>query len=532
MYKLLIVDDDEIICKGLGSCINWQSYGVEVIGMVYDGEMALEEVKKQEPDIVIVDINMPFMDGIEFSCIVRQDYPWIKIILLTAYKEFEYAQKAVQMQVFGYVTKPFHNNEIIDIVVKAAESLEEERKFKKEVKRNLQLIKEKHLVDLVLYGKAEELDTEVALVKSDNSYFQIAVFYVQYFYSDVNSASERLIDKEVAFHMAIKQIREYTQKHENLGTFFQSNRITVLFEYENRGENNLQEQIADIMGFIVANMNAYIICGVGSVYQGIKRIPYTYEEAGKVIENRYEYGNQSIIYYKDLKRDNVEHYLHFNVLSDAIQEAIKKRDSRELKRQLENLLQKIAQIPQMNESSLALLLMELLLQSYKASENENLYQSFFQSSGGLLSDILKAKNFREISKIVWDYFNIMFVYLEESNTCEAERLVHKALDYIKDKYANPELCFKEVADEVHLSTSYLGVLMKKYGNINYNQYLNEVRIENAKKLLASLDVKTYEVAYCVGFNSSQYFSSSFKKIVGVTPKEYRERFLINNEKVV
>jgi two-component system response regulator YesN len=186
LYKLLIVDDDEIICRGLGSCINWQEYGIQVIGMLYDGEMALEEVKKQEPDIVIVDINMPFMDGIEFSCLVRQEYPGIKIILLTAYKEFEYAQKAVQIQVFGYITKPFNNNEILDTVMDAAASLEEEKRYKNEVKKNMQMIKEKYLADLVLYGKLEDQDTGVPLVNSNNSYFQIAVFYVQYLSCSIN----------------------------------------------------------------------------------------------------------------------------------------------------------------------------------------------------------------------------------------------------------------------------------------------------------------------------------------------------------
>jgi two-component system response regulator YesN len=427
--------------------------------------------------------------------------------------------------VFGYITKPFNNNEIVETVMNATAALEEENRYKNEVKKNMQVIKEKYLADLMLYGKLDDQDTGMQLVNSNNSYFQVAVFYVQYLYNDIDSASEKLIEKEVAFYMAIKQVRDYIQKKENLGMFFQSNRITVLFEYETRSENSIQQSIEEIMNLLASNINAYIICGIGSVHQGVDRIPYTYEEAGKVIENRYEYRNQSIIYYKEMKKYSIEHFLQFKVLSDAIQEAIKRRDSIELRKQLENLLQSIANIPQKNDFSLGFMLMELLLSSYKASEDENLYQSFFKNSGALLNDILKAKNLSEISKIVWGYFDIMFIYLEESNTSETERMVQKALDYIKRNYSIPDLVFKDVADEVHLSTSYLSVLMKKYGNINYNQYLNEVRIENAKKLLASPDVKSYEVAFRAGFNSSQYFSSSFKKIVGVTPKDYKENLI-------
>ena len=107
MYKLLIVDDDEIICRGLGTCIPWEEHDIQVVGLAYDGEAALACVDEELPDIIIADINMPFIDGMEFSYIVRQKYPEIKIILLTAYKEFSYARRAVQLQIFEYLTKPF-----------------------------------------------------------------------------------------------------------------------------------------------------------------------------------------------------------------------------------------------------------------------------------------------------------------------------------------------------------------------------------------------------------------------------------------
>lgn len=521
MYKLLIADDDEIICRGLGRCIDWEQFGIQVVGMVYDGEMALKEVKDKNPDIIIVDINMPFMNGIEFSCIVREEFPWIKIILLTAYKEFEYAQKAVQMQVFGYVTKPFENEEVLEVVKKAVKSLEEEKQYKEEIRRNLQLIKEKYLAELVLYGKAECSDA-IELVQDQNAYFQTAIFYVQFFYSETDENVENVIEQEVAFKIIAMQVREYIERRDNVSCFFRGNRVVVLFEYTKEQHIERARILEEIMEILGANVNTYIVCGVGEKYQGVEKLPYSYGEAEKVIDSRYEFGNQSIVYYKDLQKNNVEYYLQFRLISDSMQKAIRNRDEEELKKQLDCLLDNIAKMPKINNSSLGLMIIELLLISYKAFEDENLYQKFFRSSEGLLGEIIKTKNFNEISKILKKSFGIMFEYLKEKNTSENERIVQRALLYIRENYTNPDISFKEVADFVGLSTSYLSTLMKKYGNINYNQYLNDVRIEKAKMFLRNKDIKTYEVAFCVGFNSSQYFSSIFKKITGMTPKEYRE----------
>ena len=523
MYKLLIADDDEIICRGLGECINWQEQGIEVIDMVYDGERALEVVREKQPDIVIADINMPFMDGMEFSCIVRQEFPWIKIILLTAYKEFDYARRAIQMQVFEYLTKPFENMEVLEAVKRAVASLEEERQYKEEIKRNLQIIREKYLAELLLYGKAE-CSQEIRLVNSQESIFQIAIFYIQYFYDQSDQELENMLQREVSFKIGALQIREYVEHHRGLNCMFQNNRAILLYE-EGYEETSFSRCLKEIMGILSQNTNAYVVCGVGEKYQGMSRIPYTYEEADKVIENRYEYGNQSIVDYRDIPKNKVEYAFQFRLLSDTMQEAVKNRDEKELRKQLTNLLEKIGCMDKVNQSSLGLMVLELLLLSYKAFEDEKLYEKFFQNSGGLLGRIIKAKNRHELSKIVQDSFEIMFEYLKETNTSENEKLVQRALIYIRENYAVPDLSFKAVADSVSLSTSYLSVLMKKYGNINYNQYLNEVRIENAKRLLHSSNMKTYEVAFYVGFNSSQYFSSIFKKMMGMTPKEYRETYV-------
>lgn len=528
MYKLLIADDDEIICRGLAECIDWKKLDVQVAGTANDGEMALEKVRSQPPDIAIVDINMPFMDGMEFASIVRQDFPWIKIIILTAYREFQYAQKAVQMQVFGYLTKPFSNQEVEEIVGKAISSLAVEREYQEEVRKNLAVIRERYLAELTLHGALDEQDRKILPIQSPSSSFQAAVLYLRRLKENADSITETLVEEEVALHMVSQQIREYIQSYENVGMFQQNNRLVFVCEYAEEEAMAADLMTAgalarELMALLSEEDYVYAVCGIGGTYKGMEQIPYSYEEAGEAVENRYDYGNQSIIYFSGLKEDSGECNLQFHAISDHIQRAIKKKDRKELQEQIEQLIRNIENVPRINQYSLGFMLMELLLLAYKAAEDEDLYRDFFKGSGNLMGRILKSRGREETADIIWSSFGSMFQHLEKKKTSESERIVRRAVEYMKEHHTDPDMNFKDVAESVHLSTSYLSALLKKHGNINYNHFLTQMRIEHAKELLCRPDVKSYEAAFMAGFNSSQYFSSCFKKATGLTPREYKER---------
>ena len=128
------------------------------------------------------------------------------------------------------------------------------------------------------------------------------------------------------------------------------------------------------------------------------------------------------------------------------------------------------------------------------------------------------------------YFNNLYSYLDAQNTTDIEKRVNQAVEFIKENFPDPDLNLNDVARHVNLSASYLGNSIKKYKKTSYVSLLNQIRIDNAKKLLARPDIKTYEVAFLVGFNSSQYFSSSFKKSTGMTPGAYRESALGTEKK--
>lgn len=410
MYKLLIVDDDEVICRGLGSCIPWKEYGIQNVHLAYDGEMALEYVEKEHSDIILADINMPFMDGMEFSMRVRQEYPDIKIILLTAYKEFQYAKKAVQLQIFEYLTKPFTNEEVLEAVLRAIKQLDKEKYFRTEVKMNLELIKEKNLEEMILYGRNDDEVWKNSFLTKTCTFLQVAILRVRMNGYASDKASKALTNEEVVREWVIKEFRKMLDEEQKMGIFIQSSRIVMVFQYESRDETkNLTDRLNTIMERMEREEPFFLTVGVGQTYQGIENGIRSYEEAAEVVEKESVYDGRSIIYFSHL------------------------------------------------------------------------------------SDI--------------------------------EKRVNQAVEYIKENYLKPDLSLEEVSRFVNLSSSYLGNSIKKYKNVSYINLLNQIRIENAKRLLLKADIKTYEVAFLVGFNSSQYFSSCFKKATGMTPKDFREKYL-------
>lgn len=524
MYKLLIADDDEIICRGLGTCIPWDKYGIQIAGMVHDGELALEFVDEEKPDIVIVDINMPFMDGIEFSYAVRQKYPEIKIILLTAYKEFAYAQKAVQLQVFEYLTKPFSNDEVIEAAVRAVKSIDEEQKYRDNVRKNLGFIYEKQLEELTLYGTVEGEEVIKSGIQSFDHYFQVGIVYLKRIHDDWDEEQKALIDDEVALRMASDRLRKMVRKRKGCNLFLQNSRIVLVFEYEKREEGEkVKDVISLFMDEICKEDQVFLVGGVGRVYQGARKLPTTYQEAMFAMEQKYGYGNRSVILYSRIQERTAGFELEIPAIRKRLQEAVQQRDSAKIRKEIDELFTEINGMREWNLSSLKFLFIEFLGFSWEVTEEDRLYETFLKQSGHLMEKMMAVGTLLELRGIVNQNFQQLYEYLDSQNTTDVEKRMNQAVEYIKVNYPNPELNLNEVAQAVHLSASYLGNSLKKHKKLSYVNLLNQVRIDHAKKLLTRQEIKTYEVAFLVGFNSSQYFSSSFKKNTGMTPGEFREQ---------
>ena len=156
MYSVFLVDDEPILLEGIRSKIDWESIGLNFVGEATDGEIALSMMQEIKPDILITDVKMPFMDGLELSSAIKKIQPWIKIIILSGHDEFDYAKKAISIGVEDYLLKPFTANEVIESLKKVSIQIDRERtqlsditKMKQELESKNKIIQKEFLIDLI-----------------------------------------------------------------------------------------------------------------------------------------------------------------------------------------------------------------------------------------------------------------------------------------------------------------------------------------------------------------------------------------------
>ena len=525
MYKLLIADDDEIICRGLATCIDWKEHGVEVIGTVCDGEMALEKVEECHPHIVLADINMPFMDGMEFSYQVRQKYPDIKIILITAYREFEYAKRAVELQVFDFVTKPFRNEEILGAVEKALDRIHQEETIQTEVNRNMDLIREKYLLEAAMFGRVEEGKESMCGFQSKDSEFTAAILSLSFLLGEGGTA-DRIVDEETALEIAAGIIRQTAKEMEGVHVFRQNHQMAVIFEHPT-GSVEIRARLKRLMDSVAREDRFFLACGVGDGCQGMEQLPVSMSQARSALEYQYYFGHCSVIFQREIAESTSPEGSQ-PLLSLAMQTAsasVQDRDVPALKAAVRRFFDMARKNPTMAGAALAFVSMELLVTCYREAGNSLLYEDFLRRSAVLYPRLLRSGNGIQLQREVEVCFGELYNYLEDQNASPLEKIVINAAHYMEEHFADPDLALNEVADHVHISASYLCALFKQYKQTSYVNYLNQIRMEYAKTILKDRGRKTYEAAFLSGFNSSQYFSSTFKKYTGMTPGEYRGRYI-------
>lgn len=525
MYKLLIVDDDEIICRGLATCIPWQNHEMEVIDTANDGEMALESVERNHPDVILADINMPFMDGMEFSYQVRQKYPEIKIILITAYREFEYARRAVELQVFDFVAKPFTNEEMLNAVIRARDVIIRERRIEDEVNKNMSLIKEKYLSEAVLFGEVEEGRETMCGFHSIESEFTVAVMSLL-FISNEKEEDRILVEEEAALQIAAERLREGICQYKDVFMFRQSHQIIFILENRDRNaKNHITSTLKQWMNIIAKDDVFFLTCGVGERYPNVKNLPFSLAEARKAVEYQYYFGHLSVIFYEDIVEIfSVEPHQSFftNCISQAA-ESVRSRNSEKLRGVTKQFFEVMKQGFFTKGSSPAMLSMELLGMCYHEAHDTKLYEDFLKQSAVLYPILLRTTNIVKMQELTEQNLNQLIIYMDDNNTSSMERMLQNAVHYMEEHYEDSELTLKEVAESVPISASYLCTLFKQHMQTTYINHLTKIRLEHAKRILMENKRKTYEVAFLAGYNSSQYFSSSFKKYTGMTPGEYRTR---------
>lgn len=524
MYKILIVDDEEFIRTAIASIIDWKSIGFTCVLEAEDGELAYEIALEHRPDVILTDIRMPFMDGLELSERITKELPNTKILILTGHDEFEYAKKALKIGVLDYIVKPIRSEALRDVMINTKNILDQEKKrreeytrIKRQLRKSLPLLKEKFYNSLICNKLSkEEIDKRTKYLEID---LQQESYTVCLFETTLIKHEEDIEDIEIKNISINNFILEII--HSN-GIVFNdlSGRHVLLYFNLNRNDLEEREILHGIARKIALqykkNKNFAVTTGIGNTVLSVNQIHQSYKDALHVLEYKVAFGKGNVFDIIDLGYRSANSYFPVKQIKKLLSTL---RLGTGYQTELNELFQYLFSQKEISMDNLRIIMYEiingvqkLLIETQVSDKLE--YHIYDQ--------VLHIQTINEMKPLLEDFFSNVFRILHSGKSSKKRQLVEKAKEYIKENYNNCELNLNNTANAIFLSPSYLSVLFKKETGETFIDFLTKIRMEKSKELLRLYDLKAYEIAEQVGYNDPHYFSISFKKYTGYTPSKYRK----------
>ncbi len=521
--KVLLVDDEKLERVLIRKGFYWEERGFEIIGEASHGEEALDIMNHKQPDLVVTDINMPFMDGLELTEEILKQYPQCKVIIVTGYREFDYARRAVKLGVKDFLLKPVNIKDLEETVTKVKKEIEEQKSINTEYVKLQETVHEHHEIVIesflqrLVEGRVEEEEArnKLTLYGYEGILKRNCCINIKPIFSPDTKEEEKLqLSREMLF--VAKSIGS-----DDMVIFqhFLYNIILFIPSLEGMEEEAIAHKLLER---ILNQLRIECIIGISEVQDGFQGILHTYIQSQKAISTSVILGKNCVIPYREYRRmkrksSSMEKF-DWKEFIVAIEDGMESQvfDS------LDYYLKAMSKEGLFDPNYLKLSTMSMLS---KASTVLTKY-------GKSLEDIIDQDDmYAKVSKIdtIWS----MKQYLKESigvilnyhNTIRSKKskLIDQVVTYLEEHLYEQNLTLKRIAKDVYVNESYLSRIFKKEMGESLIEYITRKRIEESKRLLDTTDLKVYEIAERVGISDPHYFSICFKKQVGVMVKEYKKQ---------
>lgn len=520
LYTVILVDDEDDVRGRVISKIKEES-GFKVIGKAGNGYDALELIEELKPDVVITDIKMPFINGIELAKILRRDYPTIKLGFISGYDEFEYAKEAIELNVISYIMKPITTKDLNKFLSKLKKLLDEEKDQINNIS-NLKEVYNKSLPKLIesnlfAFSNLSILeDSNIELLKELNFNCDLSTYLVATigFKDSIDLTSEQVL--------SIKSIIDRAFiKYDLVSSFRNHEGVSFIIGYNDQfqvKDNDLY--LFEIAEYIEEFLKIKTTIGISSRFSNLKYFPKAFIESVKSKDHGKYYNLGSVIYYTDIADKKVIDPDIDKSLYEEFDYAIKFADEKEL----DTLFSKFIKKLESTEGYIInheVLIVDIASRLMKLSSIGTSDASYVFGEN-LLSKLASFNSSKELFKWIKDTVLKIRKINSKKQIDKVEKLVIDTFKMIDENYHDSYLSLDGVASKLNISVSYLSSIIKKYKNITFNKYLIQVRMEKAKELLKFTNEKILNISKQVGYNEVYYFSHSFKKYTGLTPGSYRE----------
>lgn len=537
MFKVMIVDDEVLIRIGIKSSIEWESNGFQVIGEAQNGAEALELYEKYFPEIVITDIRMPVMNGLELIRALKQKNSHVKIIVLSYYNDFEYVREALKLGAVDYILKmTMEPKDLLSLLLKIKEQVIEEHQQKCEMEEmkgkyqlSIELLEEKLVNDIIkgTFTSESEIIKNLNMINAELPLKSLVVLYLQI--DDYAVQTRQYSERERGFlsKSILNLIKEVLREsHPGITGLINEKEFVCLLGFKNSDvfvklssyiytlSNKIKYSLQKFTNFTVA-------VGVSGICTDVCSIQEYCNQARKAVLYKLFKGKNSVIFYDEIRKELVSlpRWMPSNV-ENSLRSYFAKGDIEAIRMLYDSIFKGLIK-PSMDVDFANSVCDELILILKKITTDSGKdFNKIIEQSRIPYSSIRDIETLDERYKLL---IQLTEDTIKNEDVCRVYRyspLIQKAVGYLYNNY-NRDIKLKDVADYVNISPAYLSQLFKVETGENLVNYLNNIRVKKAKELMLNTDMKIYEIAVRVGLENARYFSQVFKKYEKITPAEFR-----------
>lgn len=536
-YTILLVDDEEEVIQAIIRKINWEELGFSVVGYADNGIKALEMIEESQPDVVMTDIKMPYMDGMELCSHIRREYPAMKIVLFTGFDEFEYAKEAVHLEVEEYILKPVNSVELINIFTKLKIKLDQEISERRSMEKlehyyteSLPLL-QANFCSTLIEGRIHEDELQKYL-----SDYQISLPGPLYCCLVIHMSSSQIPENMNSLFLAASVQK---QAEDRLGKRWKAKCFpylgnSVLFAQINN-ENEIAELTDDCDRFckyVNRMMGTVVTVGIGQVCSQILDLAQSYNAAREAVSYRAVYGASRAINIKEIApKESGEPCFTNDMELLNLFKKIRLNSEEEIVEAVDQYIESIS-FPLKSLQQHHVVIMELVTALFRFSVNNDI-----AAEGGVGGDIgiLYGKLLElepdALRKWLTDISLCFSENLVTARSRSTQSFVSKAKEHVRSQYADVQLSLAQICERLGVSNSYFSTVFKKETGKSFVSYVTDYRMEQAARLLIETNEKSYVIAQKVGYTDPNYFSYVFKRKFGVSPSKYRAEHIKSEKQV-
>ena len=520
LYRVLLVDDEEDIREGISRKMDWLGLGFSLVGEAANGQDALELAESLRPDVILTDIKMPFMDGLELCRILTDRLPAARFVVFSGFDAFEYAKQAIQMNVVEYILKPINADELSAVLRRLKDQLDRERAER----RNVELLRSRYMENLpvlreLFYANLLDGRIEPGTERERAAHLDIDLQGEEWAVGLAYIGSDR---RDALSTLSVQKLLEESLTADRCRLTLYNDWVAVIVSLtESFTIYDLIRVLDRVCTLAASYLGLTLTVGVGAPCKELSGMARSAAEARTALEYRSMVGRGQVIYIGDLEPDGGQVLTFEEADERTLTAAVRLGSEQEVRDAAAALAGKIREAnPSAGQYNL--FLMELVTHLMKMTRRSGVgVEEVFGTGFSLPIQDSALPSLEELEDWCAERYLRFRTLIRRRQTDSAGQTVETAKEYIRQHYAESDLSVEKLCAYLHLSSTYFSTLFKRETGTSFTAYVTTVRMEAAAEAIRGTEEKTYLIAQRCGYEDPNYFSYVFKRHFGVTPTKYR-----------